>query len=83
MQIVHAAQKQLLSLPRQAQIAAAQAIDSLARAPRPSHCKKLRGTELWRVRLERYRIIYAIDDKVGQVTILKIAARREDTYHSL
>ena len=77
------AQKQLLSLPRQAQIDIAQSIDSLAIEPRPAGCKKLRETELWRLRLGRYRIIYIINDKDHLITIVKIAPRREDTYHGL
>ena len=73
----------MLSLPRQAQVAIATAIDSLVENPRPPGCKKLRGADLWRIRLKRYRVIYAIDDKAGLVTILKIAPRREDTYQGI
>ena len=45
-EIIRAAQKQLLSIPRQAQLEIAGAIDHLTEAPRPKGCKKLRGTEL-------------------------------------
>ncbi len=79
-EIIRAAQKQVLSLSRQARVEIARAIDRLANAPRPSGCKKLRGTDLWRVRLGRYRVVYVIDDKARLVTVVKVAPRREDTY---
>lgn len=73
----------MLSLPRPAQLAIAKAIDRLANVPRPSKCKKLRGAELWRLKLERYRVVYTVDDKSRLVTVVKVALRREDTYHGL
>lgn len=82
-EIIRTAQKQMLSLPRQAQVEIARAIDCLANAPRPSGCKKLRGTDLWRLRLGRYRVVYIIDDKVRLVIVVKVALRREDTYQGL
>ena len=82
-EIIRTTQKQILSLPRQAQVEIARAIDRLANAPRPSGCKKLRGTDLWRLRLGRYRVVYIIDDAARLVTVVKIASRREDTYQGL
>ena len=73
-EIISAAQKQLLLLPRQAQVEIAQAIDCVASHPRPSKCKKLRGIDLWRLRLGRYRVVYAIDDKASLVTVIKVAS---------
>lgn len=77
------AQKQVLSCPRPAQIEIAQAIDALRDNPRPTGCRKLRETELWRVRVGRYRIIYSVDDEARLVVVVKVAARREDTYSGL
>jgi mRNA interferase RelE/StbE len=82
-EIVRAAQKQLLSLPRDVQIEIARAIDRLANTPRPAGCKKLGGTELRRLRLGRYRVVYLIDDKSNLVIVVKVAPRREDTYRGL
>lgn len=82
-EIVRAARKQMLALPRPAQLAIAKAIDRLASIPRPPKCKKLRGAELWRLKLERYRVVYTVDDKSRLVTIVKVAVRREDTYQGL
>jgi len=73
----------MLSIPRQAQVEIAGAIDRLANTPRPSGCKKLRGADLWRLRLGRYRVVYAIDDEAGTVIVVKVALRREGTYEGL
>jgi mRNA interferase RelE/StbE len=81
--IIRSAQKQMIDLPREAQLEIAEAIDGLTTEPRPHGCRKLKGTELWRLRLGRYRVIYIIDDKGNLVTIIKVTARREDTYHGL
>ncbi|MBI4286074.1 MAG: type II toxin-antitoxin system RelE/ParE family toxin [Chloroflexi bacterium] len=82
-EISRAAQKQVLALPRQAQVEIARAVDHLANSPRPSGCKKLRGTDLWRLRVGRHRVIYSVDDKAGLVTVLKVAPRSEGTYRGL
>lgn len=78
-----AAQKQVLSLPREGQAEVAQSIDRLGTAPRPSRVKKLADSGLWRVRVGQYRIVYAVDDEARMVTIVRVARRREDTYKGL
>jgi len=82
-EIHRAAQKQLLSFPREAQVEIAKAIDELENNARPSGCKKLRETGLWRVRAGRYRMVYVIDDEAKVVTVVKVAIRRENTYKGL
>jgi len=82
-EVNRAAQKQILALPREAQLEIAKAIDSLADVPRPPGCKKLHGTELWRLRRGHYRIVYVIDDGAKLITITKAARRREDTYKGI
>jgi mRNA interferase RelE/StbE len=81
--IHRAAQKQLLSFPREAQVEIAKTIDELVDNPRPAGCRKLRETGLWRVRVGRYRIVYVIDDEAKVVIVVKVATRREDTYKKL
>ena len=81
--ILPAAQKQILAFPREYQIETAKAIDSLVENPRPEGCKKLKGTELWRIRKGQLRIIYSIFDKELRIIILKAAKRQEDTYRHL
>ena len=82
-EIHRAAQKQLLSFPRETQMEIAKAIDELQDNARPAGCKKLRETGLWRVRAGRYRMVYVIDDEAKVVTVVKVAIRREDTYKGL
>ena len=82
-EIVRAAQKQILSLPRDTQIEIAWAIDRLANTPHPAGCKKLRGTDLWRLRLGRYRVVYQINDETRLIVIVKVAPWREYTYQGL
>ena len=78
-----AAQKQMLSLPKEAQVELSLSIDRLENAPRPPRVKKLAESSLWRIRVGQYRIVYAIDDKAQLVTIVRVARRREDTYKGL
>jgi len=79
-EIQRAAQKQLLSFSREAQVEIAKAIDDLENNARPAGCRKLGETGLWRVRAGRYRVVYVIDDEAKVVTVVKVAIRREDTY---
>lgn len=78
-----AAQKQMLSLPKEAQVEVALSIDLLGNTPGPPRVKKLADSGLWRIRVGQYRIVYAIDDKAQLVTIVRIARRKEDTYKGL
>jgi mRNA interferase RelE/StbE len=50
---------------------------SLAKEPRPSGCRKLSGRDKYRIRSGQYRIIYAVQDAILVVTIVKIGHRRE------
>jgi len=61
----------------------ARAISNLEQNPRPPGVKKLADSGLWRVRLRRYRIVYAIDDENKLVTVVRVARRKEGTYKGL
>lgn len=53
-------------------------IKSLSDNPRPSNCKKLKGvSNIWRVRVGYYRIIYDIIDSSKRINIYKIKHRRD------
>ena len=53
-------------------------IESLSLKPRPSGCRKLQGfTNLWRIRIGHYRVIYSIDDNAKIVDIIAVRHRRE------
>lgn len=72
------ARKELLSLPNNIIIAIEEKIDALGHNPRPSGCKKLKGSANdYRIRIGNYRVIYTITDKVLTVFVIKIAHRKE------
>lgn len=51
-------------------------IESLADNPRPDGCKKLSGSERYRIRQGPYRIVYAIEDEQLVVYVIKIGDRK-------
>jgi len=53
------------------------AIKALAQSPRPAGVTKLRGEDLWRIRVGDYRVVYAIEDQRLVVTIVRVGHRRE------
>ena len=54
----------------------AERIEALAEDPRPPGCKKLSGSERYRVRQGSYRIVYAIEDDELVVYVVKIGDRK-------
>ena len=55
-------------------------IEALATTPRPSRCRKLRGTSnLWRIRVGDYRVIYAVSDDERLVDV-RVVRHRSDAY---
>lgn len=60
----------------------AKRIQSLAENPRPTGCKKLSGSERYRIRQRAYRIVYAIEDDELIVYVVKIGDRKS-VYRSL
>ena len=58
------ARKDLERLPRRVALRALDAIEALANVPRPDGCRKIQGaTDLWRIRVGDYRVIYGVADK--------------------
>ena len=53
------------------------AIASLADDPRPPQCKKLSGSEKYRLRCGAYRVLYEIQDDVLVVCVVKVGHRRK------
>ncbi len=51
-------------------------IDSLADNPEPAGVMKLSGRERYRIRQGRYRILYAIEDLILMVYVIKIGDRK-------
>jgi len=53
-------------------------IRGLADDPRPHGSEKLAGhDDRYRIRQGNYRVVYAIDDKAGSVTIYKVGHRKD------
>lgn len=82
-ELAPAVQRQLRRLPPGDAAAVRGPILGLADDPRPPTSSKLSGTELWRVRVGRLRIIYTIDEASGVVVILRVARRSESTYRRI
>ena len=72
-----AAERQLARLPRQAREMVAAALVALGTNPRPGGCVKLAGSDLWRIRVRQYRVIYQIRDSELIVTVVKLGDRKD------
>lgn len=64
-----------------------QSVDSLARDPRPANSKALTipetSYEVRRARLDRWRIVYLIDEETRILSILAVRKRPPYNYHDL
>lgn len=74
----HKAAKAFEGFARSLQERMVSKIDALAIEPRPPGCEKLTSFKnAYRVRVGDYRIVYAVDDLQGVVSIDRIAHRRD------
>jgi mRNA interferase RelE/StbE len=72
------ARKELEALPDHVLSRVVRKLESLAHAPRPAGCKKLKGyKDQWRVRVGDWRAVYIIDEAAKIVRVTRIAHRRE------
>ena len=71
------AEKQLDKLSNQVVKPILEAILSLSEDPRPSGCKKLIGRPAYRIRVQNYRVIYEVLDKVLLVEVIAIGHRKD------
>lgn len=72
------AEKELRRLDTKVQTRVLNAVEPLAKNPRPDGCKKLQGgANAYRIRVGDYRVIYTVDDAVLIVAIERIGHRRE------
>lgn len=69
--------RDLRAFPKQDVKRILQCIQSLASEPRPYGCEKLSGQERYRIRQGDYRIVYAIEDDLLVILIVKIGHRGE------
>ncbi len=75
--ILRKAQKQLAKIPTSDYKKIKQAILDLAKDPRPSGSKKLKGRQGWRIRQGNYRVIYEIQDDQLVIIVLDIGHRKD------
>jgi mRNA interferase RelE/StbE len=74
------ARKELQALERPLALRILSAVESLADDPRPSGCRKIRGSKaLWRIRIGDYRVVYSVDDTREVVDIVAVR-HRGDAY---
>jgi mRNA interferase RelE/StbE len=77
LEVSRTAERQIRGLPRTDQLRVVRAIRALAGDPRPPGCRKLTGhDDVFRVRVGRYRILYAIEDRRLVVIVLKVGDRK-------
>ncbi len=75
---IRSARKELEALPNVLVVRILKKIEALENDPRPAGCKKLKGSSnLWRIRVGDYRIIYSILDKEVVIEIITVRHRRE------
>ena len=75
--LLKSADKLLKSLQQKDRIKIAETIQQLSDNPRPVGCKKLKDTNLYRIRIGDYRVIYKIEDEVLSVLVIRIGHRKD------
>ncbi|MBF0571339.1 MAG: type II toxin-antitoxin system RelE/ParE family toxin [Candidatus Omnitrophica bacterium] len=76
-EIKKSAVKEIEGLPKKDLQSVLQKIAALAENPRGQGCEKLSGQDKYRVRYGDYRIIYAIEDLLLVVYVVKVGHRRD------
>jgi mRNA interferase RelE/StbE len=76
-EFLSSAAKEFRNLPHQVQLSAKKHIDNLVTNPYSYKSKKLKNSNLYRIRIGKYRIIFFIDEKRNKVIITKIGHRKE------
>jgi mRNA interferase RelE/StbE len=70
-------QKQLDKLLQDVSPKIVRRLAGLESDPRPADCKKLKGSEAWRIRIGDYRVIYEIRDRQLLVIVIAVGHRRD------
>ncbi len=69
--------KELGRLPERIQVTVLEKIKALADNPRPTGAIKLTNSNLYRIRVSTYRVIYEINDQEIKIVIIRIRHRRD------
>lgn len=75
--ITKKAEKSLDKIPDSVAKNISENILRLSKNPFPTNSKKLQGKENYRLRVGVFRVLYTLDKKKKEITILRIAHRRE------
>lgn len=76
-EIKKSASKEIAALPKSILVRVVELIGGLSENPRPGGCKKLSGDEKYRIRVGDYRILYAIEEEIITVYVVKVGHRRD------
>jgi mRNA interferase RelE/StbE len=72
------AERQIRKLPRAEQLRVLRAIVALSTDPRPPGCRKLSAhDDVFRIRVGRYRVLYAVEDRRLVIILLKVGDRKD------
>jgi mRNA interferase RelE/StbE len=72
------ARKELQNLDPQVARRILKEVEALAASPRPSGVVKLEGTtDLWRIRIGEWRVVYRISDRDRLVDVVAVRHRRD------
>lgn len=71
------AERELRAIPKSDLRRIAERLRGLKTDPRPPGCEKVSGQDHYRARQGDYRMVYAVDDDVRMVTLVKVGHRRE------
>ena len=74
--ITRKAEAELNKIPDESARNIGQKIFSLAKDSFPPNCKKLQGQDNYRLRIGDFRVIYTVNTKKGELTILRVADRK-------
>lgn len=76
-EIKKSALKELSQIPPPYSNKIVEAIDELAIDPKPPGCKKLNGSEAYRIRVADYRIVYTVEDVIQLIEVQRIRHRKD------
>jgi mRNA interferase RelE/StbE len=75
-------ERELRQLPKPAIRRIFAALEGLEEDPQPPGCGKIKGQDLWKVRVGPYRIVYGIDEEERTISLYRIG-HRKDVYWDL
>ena len=75
--ITSRAERELRRLDKSVKNRIVPAIQALAQNPRPLGCLKVKGEDIWRIRVGDWRIGYGIDDQARVVDVIRVDHRSQ------